>query len=240
MFGQQITGQVFASQYGTIFYKTQGISNPFLMQMISTIVGLCCMFCTALIIDGFGRRFVLLSGGLGQAAFMLALGGVGLVNSPNTSVKNLMVAFLILDGTSYNISWAPLSYLTVSEVSNYRVRDKAAMLAVSVSIITVFVTSFTLPYLMNADYAGLGPKVGFIYGSFATVMVSAAYFILPELKGRTLDEIDELFERRLPARAFRNAQVDSTRFEDSTSRAPAKQIETDGTVEQVEGSSSRV
>ncbi|KIX07346.1 uncharacterized protein Z518_01999 [Rhinocladiella mackenziei CBS 650.93] len=234
MFGQQITGQVFASQYGTIFYKTQGIANPFLMQMISTICGLCCMFVTSLIIDSFGRRVILLTGGMGQAIFMLCLGGVGLIKNPGSSVKNLMVAFLILDGVSYNISWAPLSYLTVSEVSNFRVRDKTAMLALSISIVTVFVTSFTLPYLMNEGYGNLGPKVGFIYGSLALTMVTAAYFVVPELKGRTLDEIDELFERRVGARKFRSAYVESTRFEGEVRPNPVKGGEEVLETEQIE------
>lgn len=30
------------------------------------------------------------------------------------------------------------------------------------------------------------------------------YFFLPEIKNRTLEEVDELFEARLPAREFRN------------------------------------
>ncbi|KAJ9643290.1 hypothetical protein H2204_002186 [Knufia peltigerae] len=213
MFGQQITGQVFASQYGTIFYKTQGVAHPFIMQVIQTLVGLACMFGTSLIIDSFGRRSVLLTGATGQAVFMLCLGGVGLIRHPTGSVKNLMVAFIILDAVSYNVSWAPLSYITIGEVSTQRLREKTAMVAVSVSIVTVFVTSFTLPYLMNADYANLGPKVGFIYGSLATCMALAAYFVVPELKGRTLDEIDELFEQRIGSRKFKKAVVASTDFE---------------------------
>lgn len=36
-------------------------------------------------------------------------------------------------------------------------------------------------------------------------MIAAAFvwFCLPEVKGRTLEEIDEMFEKRLPARKFR-------------------------------------
>jgi hypothetical protein len=36
------------------------------------------------------------------------------------------------------------------------------------------------------------------------VQVVWVYFYLPEIKNRTLEEIDEMFEARLPARKFRN------------------------------------
>lgn len=212
MLGQQITGQVFGSQYGVFFYKSQGIHDPFLMQSISTVTGLACLFITStIILDGLGRRFVLLTGGVLQAVFLLCLGGVGSIQNLSESLKSLMVAFLILDGASYNISWAPLSYLTVSEISNSRVREKTAMLAISVSIITAFVVSFTLPYLMNRDYANLGPKVGFIYGGCATIMATVAYFVVPELKGRTLEEVDELFNSGISMRKFKHAKLEARR-----------------------------
>ncbi|KAH8884099.1 general substrate transporter [Thozetella sp. PMI_491] len=217
MLGQQITGQVFSSQYGTFFYKQQGIPNPFLIQSLSTIVGLLTLCVTSLIIDGFGRRAVLLIGGFLQAIFMFCLGGVGLIPNLSTSLKYLMVVFIILDGAAYNMSWAPLSYLTIGEVSNSRVREKTAMLAVSVSIVTAFIVSFTLPYLMNAPYANLGPKVGFIYGSCALIMAVVAFFLVPELKGRTLEEVDELFASGISMRQFKHAVVQATETSNANS-----------------------
>jgi hypothetical protein len=69
-------------------------------------------------------------------------------------------------------------------------------------VITTFVVSFTVPYLLNAPYANLGPKVGFIYGSFAVLSVVVTYFMIPEMKGRSLEEVDELFASGVSLRAF--------------------------------------
>ncbi|KAM0370034.1 hypothetical protein ACHAPY_010713 [Fusarium culmorum] len=74
------------------------------------------------------------------------------------------------------------------------------MAAFTVQNLTNFVTTFTLPYLMNPGYANLGAKVGFIYGSFAYVACIWAFFYYPELKGRSLEEIDLMFEERILAR----------------------------------------
>lgn len=63
-------------------------------------------------------------------------------------------------------------------------------------------TSFTIPYLLKAPYADLGAKVGFIYGSLCVVMVVVAFFCIPEMKGRSLEEVDQLFESGEPLRKF--------------------------------------
>ncbi|KAL5346941.1 hypothetical protein ACLOAV_008084 [Pseudogymnoascus australis] len=116
--------------------------------------------------------------------------------------KNTMVASMMLFGGAYALSWAPISYVIIGEVSSQRVKEKTNDLAVSVSVITTFIVSFTLPYLLNAPYAALGAKVGFIYGSFAMVAVIVAYFMIPEMKCRTLEEIDQLFASGVSMRKF--------------------------------------
>lgn len=55
-----------------------------------------------------------------------------------------------------------------------------------------FVVSFTSPYIMNY----IGGKIGFIFGGVAIVSLIFAILFLPELAGRSLEEVDELFEVR--------------------------------------------
>lgn len=64
------------------------------------------------------------------------------------------------------------------------------MLSWSVQNLTNFVTTFTLPYLVNPESGNLGATVGFIYGVFGIMGVVWAYFYYPELTGRSLEEID--------------------------------------------------
>lgn len=71
-----------------------------------------------------------------------------------------------------------------------------------------FAVSFSLPYLLNAPYANLGSKVGFIFGSMAFLSLVFAYWCVPEVKGRSLEEVDRLFELGIPLRQFGTAHVD--------------------------------
>ncbi|KAF4881492.1 Hexose transporter HXT13 [Colletotrichum fructicola] len=90
--------------------------------------------------------------------------------------------------------------ITPAEVPSPRLRGKTAMIAWTVNNFSNFIATFTLPYLMNPGYGNLGPKVGFIYGSFSLISVVWGFFYFPELKGRTLDEVDMMFRANVAAR----------------------------------------
>lgn len=97
MFGQQITGQAFSSQYSVIFYQSQGFkSQAFLFNILSNISGLVCLVATWYIIDQVGRRPMLMTGGSGMAVSLFIVGGLGSIKSPVDAQKNTMVSILIL------------------------------------------------------------------------------------------------------------------------------------------------
>ena len=66
-----------------------------------------------------------------------------------------------------------------------------------IDVLAAFVVTFATPYLINPGYANLSSKVGFIFGGFTTIFLVWAIFFLPELKGRSLEEVDELFNARI-------------------------------------------
>lgn len=77
------------------------------------------------------------------------------------------------------------------------------------NILIQFAVSFSIPYLLDAPYADLGSKVGFIFGSFACCCCVFTWFFVPECSGKTLEQIDELFLENVPIRQFKHALADS-------------------------------
>lgn len=67
---------------------------------------------------------------------------------------------------------------------------------------TSFIFSFFTPYLLNAPYADLGSKVGFIFGGLAVCSFAFAFLCVPEMKGKSLEDINQLFEDRVPIMDF--------------------------------------
>ncbi|OZJ02724.1 hypothetical protein BZG36_05103, partial [Bifiguratus adelaidae] len=145
------------------------------------------------------ERPILLVGSFFVSLWLFVLGGIGIIPHPNQVQKNVLVAANMLFGKSYDMSWAPLSYVIMGEVASNRLREKTVNLATSVSVIITFLVTFTLPYLLNAHYANLGAKVGYIYGAFSILTFFFALFYVPEMKNRSLEEIDEMFAAKISA-----------------------------------------
>lgn len=136
------------------------------------------------------------------------------------------MASFILFPSCYALSWAPVSYIVLSEAASSHIKEKTNLLASVISVLTTFATSFTLPYLLSKPYAGLGAKVGFIYGIFCVAMVVLAYFFIPELKGRSLEEVDQLFASGQPLRKLGSLETRTAEeaFESDSKQQPRTEV----------------
>jgi hypothetical protein len=52
--------------------------------------------------------------------------------------------------------------------------------------------------MVDADRGNLGPKVFFIWGSLCACCFVYAYFLIPETKGLTLEQVDRMLEETTP------------------------------------------
>ncbi|VUC27305.1 unnamed protein product [Clonostachys rosea] len=195
----QLTGQSFASNYGTIFLKSVGVIDPFTGTMIKRaglLIG--CIFVIAFV-EKIGRRRVALVVGSISAACLMVMGGLGTVTPPNTSAQKGVLAMSIIFPCAYMIAFGSTMTVVKSEIPHTALRDKSNLLFWSFSNVANFLATFTLPYLLKAPYANLGSKVGFVYGCTTTLFVVLLFFFVPEMTGKSLEEIDEMFESRVPA-----------------------------------------
>jgi SP family general alpha glucoside:H+ symporter-like MFS transporter len=58
------------------------------------------------------------------------------------------------------------------------------------------------PYFLNPGAINAGGKIEFLYGGVLCFAFLYCYLRLPELKGRTYEEIDVMFARNVPTRQF--------------------------------------
>jgi len=62
--------------------------------------------------------------------------------------------------------------------------------------------AFVIPYIFNPDQANLGAKTAFIFGGCGVICTVYLWFFHPETSGRTFEELDEMFIKRVPLRKF--------------------------------------
>ena len=65
-----------------------------------------------------------------------------------------------------------------------------------------FLTSLIITYVnpyVQGEPGNLGARVGLIYASMSFLAMAFVYLVVPEMKGRSLEELDELFHSQVPA-----------------------------------------
>ena len=87
---------------------------------------------------------------------------------------------------------AAYAWVVGGEAPSQRLRSYTFGLAAAVGFFFAWLTTFTAPYFINPDSLNWGPRYGYIWFPSATIAAIWVYFCLPETKGRTLEEIDEM------------------------------------------------
>lgn len=146
-------------------------------------------------------------GAVVQIAALMTMGSLGTV-TPTFGVKSGIIATMVIFNFGYSFGWAPTSHTLSAEVPSTRARDMTYRTASVLNIATQCAVAISLPYLLHAPYAALGSKVGFIFGSIAVTSLVFAFFCVPDCAGRSLEDLDWLFERRISARKFRSTNID--------------------------------
>ena len=180
------------------------VSNPFAMSNVVSTMGIIAIITNSLIIIRFGRRRILLMTGLLLCGLLQLIIATVYLKRPGTpSTGTVIVALSCIYMFSYNGMIAPYAWLTGGELPSQRLRSHTFGLAAAVGFAGAWLTTFTAPYFINPQSLRWGPKYGFIWAPSCAVAAAWVFFFLPEVKNRTLEEIDEMFEQRLSPRKFR-------------------------------------
>lgn len=109
---------------------------------------------------------------------------------------------LTLFGSGFTFAFAPLNYVVTTEIPALRLRDASQRTASIVNVGTNFLVSFSIPYLLYDQYAGLGSKLGFVFAGILALAIAFVYFCVPECKGKSLEQVDRLFNQNVSLRKF--------------------------------------
>ncbi|KAK7179854.1 hypothetical protein DPSP01_004595 [Paraphaeosphaeria sporulosa] len=142
--------------------------------------------------ERYGRRplwMISACGMLVSFIFVTALSAV-FAERGIKAAGSAVVAFLFIFFGFYDIAFTPLSVAYIVEILPFRLRSKG----LSINLTVVFGAGFFNQYVNPVALGAIQWRFYFVYIGTLTGMIIIIYFLFPETKGRTLEEIAVVFD----------------------------------------------
>lgn len=211
----QWTGQNGVSYFLPAMLSTTGITDTTTVLNINlgiTIASAVAACTGASMVDRFGRRKMLISCCICMALLWGGmLGGTGAYYTlGNTSSAKASIVFIFLIAIVFSAVYTPFQALYPAEVLSYEQRAKGMALQNFAGSAAGLVNQFALPVALEK----ITWKTYFIYLATCSAMALYYYFVMVETRGRTLEELNDIFEAKNPCKASRSKEgVENTLVE---------------------------
>ncbi|KAI0880315.1 general substrate transporter [Annulohypoxylon maeteangense] len=220
-------GSWFIISYSTYFMIVAGLSvdDAFKFSVMNTCLGFIGVNCGMYLMRHvMGRRTVLMTGAVTQGFAMLGMAVSATVASGTVSARNCVIAFTALYQFSYNAFVGDATYPTATELVSTRLRSWSVGSAISLGYFLAWLTGFCSPYFINPGDLNWGAKYAYIWAGSNLCCLVFFFLCVPETKGRTLEEIDELFANRVSVNNFKTFKttIVEEALKDIEMRVPGK------------------
>ncbi|KAL1604794.1 hypothetical protein SLS60_004334 [Paraconiothyrium brasiliense] len=200
---QHFMGYPLAGNYQAYFLSLSGFEDSFLIGIVSMLIGMIAIIGAFTMIEKTGRRPQLIYGSIGLCSCLLIIGILDFINPSSKSSSTAVAVFCILWSVFYYASLGAVGWTIPGEVPSARLRSKTTSIAGFTNSLINMGWSIAVPYLVNKENANLGAKTGLVFFGPSVVLLVVAWVSVPETKGKSFAELDELFERKTSARKFR-------------------------------------
>jgi MFS family permease len=211
------TGVNFIFYYSTPFLQSTGaIDNVFLISLVFTLVNVCSTPLSFWTVERFGRRSILLIGAFGMliCQFLVAIIGVTVGfnhthSSPtadepdrmianNISAVNAQIAFIAIFIFWFASTWGPGAWIVIGEIFPIPIRSRGVGLSTASNWLWNTIIAVITPYMVGENRGNLKSSVFFIWGGLCTCAFVYTYFLVPETKGLSLEQVDKMMEETTP------------------------------------------
>lgn len=212
---QQWTGVNFIFYYSTPFLQSTGaIKNSFLISLIFSLVNVCSTPLSFYTVERFGRRTILILGALGMLICQFLVGIIGVTigfnkthpdpNDPTANIANnipavnAQIAFIAIFIFFFASTWGPGAWIVIGEIFPLPIRSRGVALSTASNWLWNTIIAVITPYMVGTDKGNLKSSVFFIWGGLCTCAFVYSYFLIPETKGLSLEQVDKMMEETTP------------------------------------------
>jgi sugar porter (SP) family MFS transporter len=214
---QQWTGVNFIFYYSTPFLQSTGaIEDSFLMSLIFTLVNVCSTPLSFWTVERFGRRSILIVGAFGMLVCQFIVGIIGVTVgfnhthpapteanpdatiANNISAVNAQVAFIAIFIFWFASTWGPGAWVVIGEIFPLPIRSRGVGLSTASNWLWNTIIAVITPYMTHPNKGNMKSSVFFVWGGLCTCAFVYSYFLIPETKGLTLEQVDKMMEETTP------------------------------------------
>lgn len=196
MFFQQWSGIDSIIYYAPIIFGNLGLKSSTSSLLATGVVGVLNVLTTVpaiTILDKVGRKPLLYAGSLGMLSTMLVVGILASQFGGDWAAHGAAgwaaVVMIWLYIMNFAYSWGPVSWTLIAEVFPLSTRAKGTSIAASANWMNNFVIALVTPTILARIDWGLY----ILFAGFLTLGIFFVWFFVPETKGKTLEEMDQVF-----------------------------------------------
>ncbi|MBP5365008.1 MAG: D-xylose transporter XylE [Bacteroidales bacterium] len=195
---QQAVGINAVLYYAPRIFESMGMDSPMVQTVMMGIVNILFTLVAIFTVEKWGRKPLLIWGSIGMA---IGAFGVAMCNVVDSLPPIICVASIMVYSASFMFSWGPICWVLISEIFPNTIRGAAVAVAVAFQWIFNFIVSSTFVPMYNMQLGDMGDKFGhlFAYGLYGIICVVAAIFVfklVPETKGKTLEDMTNLWKKK--------------------------------------------
>ena len=195
---QQAVGINAVLYFAPRIFESMGMGDPMVQTVFMGIVNLLFTLLAVLTVEKLGRRPLLITGSVGMAVGAF---GVAVCNLVGTLPPVMSVVSIMVYSASFMFSWGPICWVLIAEIFPNTIRSAAVAVAVAFQWVSNFIVSSTFLPMYNMSVGDMGDSFGhmFAYGLYGVICLVAALFVwrlVPETKGKTLEDMTRLWRER--------------------------------------------
>ena len=188
---QQFSGIFTVFIYAARFSLEAGVViDEFLSAVIIGIIRLCTNFIIAFASDKYGRKPLAIMSGVGMFLSMSGLAFCSAFPLKGTSLQMLPAVLLYIFVSTGTFGVLTLPFAMVAEIYPQKSRGFAVGLTIAIGFILSFINIKTFSTVFEAFGSF---SIFSFYALIALVAIFFAIFVLPETKGKSLQEIEAHF-----------------------------------------------
>lgn len=194
---QQIIGINAVLYFAPRIFESMGVDNNMLFTVIMGVINITFTLVAVFSVEKLGRKPLLITGSIGMAIGAVCVALSNVVAMP----AFVPVAGIMIYSACFMFSWGPICWVYISEIFPNTIRSQATAIAVAFQWIFNFIVSSTFVPMYNMKLGSMGDSFGhfFAYALYGVICIGAAIFvwkIVPETKGKTLEDMTALWKNR--------------------------------------------